>query len=299
MLPRHSALSELSLIDPTLPSPSAPPDHQDLPRITPHLQDDTTSVIIGAGLPPVPGRLVKRIREGRFIEMGELLLERLGMAAVNFEVEGSKNPKGKCKPVTNILEWLQCFGLYVAILSQSEPERVPDLQGYQELIIQASMEYDRVFRLSATSQKGISWSSTDTTLWSVAFSGKSKTGRCSQCFSLTHSSAECGWSSETHSSKPPLAVFPSPPRCFGQYAMNGTAPPHPIAHIHTVNISTNAQYAFVIHGYRKFTIKQSTTLTVLTIRYHNLSQEYSRPIKKAIPATASVNQDKFSRNIYA
>ena len=111
--------------------------------------------------------------------------------------------------MSNILEWLQCFGLYVAIISQSQPERVPDLQGYQALIIQASMEYeddrwmgyDRVFRLGAASQKGISWSSIDTTLWSVAFLGKSKTGRCSQCFSLTHSSAECGWSSKTHSSK--------------------------------------------------------------------------------------------------
>ena len=93
MLPRHSALSELSLIDPTLLTPSAPPDHQDLPRITTRLQDDTESVIIGAGLPPVPGSLVKRIREGHFIEMGELLPEHLGMAAVNFEVEGVKIQK--------------------------------------------------------------------------------------------------------------------------------------------------------------------------------------------------------------
>ena len=235
MLPRHSALSELSLIDPTLPSPSAPPDHQDLPCITPHLQDDTTSVIIGAGLPPVPGRLVKRIREGHFIEMGELLPECLGMAAVNFEVEGSKNPKGKCKPVTNILEWLQCFGLYVAILSQSEPERIPDLQGYQVLIIQASMEYDdnrwmgydRVFRLKATSQKGISWSSIDTTLWNVAFSGKSKTGRCSQCFSLTHSSAECRWSSETHSSKTTTGSVSQSTKMFRPVCYEWNATPSP------------------------------------------------------------------------
>ena len=47
--------------------------------------------------------------------MGELLPEYLGMAAVNFEVNGNKNSKGKCKPVSNILESLQCFGLYVAV----------------------------------------------------------------------------------------------------------------------------------------------------------------------------------------
>ena len=129
MLPRRSALSDLGLIDIASPSLSPPPADQELPSITPDHQDDVSPVIIGAGLPPVPGRLVKRIRDGQFIEMGELLPEHLGMATVTFEV-------------SNILEWLQFFRLYIAIISQSQPERVPNLQGYQTLIIQTSMEYN-------------------------------------------------------------------------------------------------------------------------------------------------------------
>ena len=36
------------------------------------------SVSVGAGLPPVPSRLVKQIESGAFVEMTELLPERLG-----------------------------------------------------------------------------------------------------------------------------------------------------------------------------------------------------------------------------
>jgi len=46
----------------------------------------------------------------------------------------------KIKPVTNILEWIQCFRMYIVAISRSQPERVPDLLGYQALIIQAHRE---------------------------------------------------------------------------------------------------------------------------------------------------------------
>ena len=44
--------------------------------------------------------------------------------------------------VSTILEWIQCFGIYMAVLMQKHPEHIPDLSGYQHLIITASLEYD-------------------------------------------------------------------------------------------------------------------------------------------------------------
>ena len=41
--------------------------------------------------------------------------------------------------------------------------------------------------------------------------------------------------------KPPLAMFPDPPKCFSQYATSGTALPPTTAHTHCVNICSNAQ----------------------------------------------------------
>ena len=36
------------------------------------------------------------------------------------------------------MEWVQCFGIYVAIISCSKPKRVANLIGYQSIIIGAS-----------------------------------------------------------------------------------------------------------------------------------------------------------------
>lgn len=113
-----------------------------------------SAVVIGAGLPPIPSKLAK-IEDGEFIDMSKLLLERLGMTAISLEDDNSKFAKQKHRTVSSILEWVQCFGIYVAVISRAQLERVSDLLGYQALIIQASMEYqgdqwlgyDRIFRL--------------------------------------------------------------------------------------------------------------------------------------------------------
>ena len=70
--------------------------------------------------------------------MHELLPERLGVTE-----EGEKSQPGKLKGrmVTNILEWVQCFGLYATIISRNAPHRVPDLLSYQALILAAQEEW--------------------------------------------------------------------------------------------------------------------------------------------------------------
>lgn len=127
--------------------------------------------------------------------------------------------------------WIICY--YTLTISA---RKVPDLQDYQALIIQANMEYDDnrwmgynwVFRLRAASLEGISWWSIYTTSWSVAFSSKPKAGRCSQCFSHTHSSAECGWGSETHLLKTTTSSVPQSTKMFRPvcYKWNGTPSPN-------------------------------------------------------------------------
>ena len=46
-------------------------------------EEPTAALSIGAGLPPVPCKLVKRIQAGEFIDMAELLPDRLGIRAGN------------------------------------------------------------------------------------------------------------------------------------------------------------------------------------------------------------------------
>lgn len=161
------------------------------------LSKDPTSIHLGGGLPPVPGKLAKKIEQGHFIEMAELLPERLSS---HCDIDDqNKATKPKHKVITSILEWMQCFGIYVAVISRKEPHRVVDLLGYQHLIIQAYQEYhgdswlgyDRRFRQRAATNPSSSWSTIDPTLWSLAFSGRGSSRLCSHCFSTSHSSKDC------------------------------------------------------------------------------------------------------------
>ena len=154
------------------------------------------TVLFGAGFPPVPSKLVKKIEAGDFIDMAKLRPEGLGTME---DSAPGRSTKGKTKMISNILEWIRCFSLYVAILSRSAPHRVPDLLSYQALIIEAQMEYpgdhwlgyDRRFRQRAAVTKTTKWSKIDTTLWHLAFAGRPSIARCKYCFSVTHCSSDC------------------------------------------------------------------------------------------------------------
>ena len=71
------------------------------------------------------------------------------------------------------MEWLQSFAVHVSVIARKQPQRVPDLMGYQVLILEASSEYKndcwtaydrRFFAQDDTSQPQHNWSNIDTTL---------------------------------------------------------------------------------------------------------------------------------------
>jgi len=75
------------------------------------------------------------------------------------------------------MEWVQCFNIFVAVFHSSQPDRTPDLIGYQNLIMQTSklgqegrwILYDRRFRLKASALRLQHWSTIDITVWHMAF----------------------------------------------------------------------------------------------------------------------------------
>ena len=162
--------------------------------------DLPTTSFLGAALPPVPHKLVERIESGAFIDMGELLPGNLTL------IDEEQKQKSKHFRVSNITEWLQGFAVYVEVISNNQPARVPDLMGYQLLILEAYHEFrndcwlgsDRRFRQWAASHPRTRWAAIEPTLWSLAFQGQARSSRCKHCFSLSHSSVECDLSLEPH-----------------------------------------------------------------------------------------------------
>ena len=135
------------------------------------------------------------------------------MANTVGDFDTPKASKSATRPVSSIIEWVQSFRTYTAILSMSQPHRVPDLLGYQTLILQAYQEfhgdfwlrYDRTFRQKAATLMDIKWAKIDTTIWSLAFSGQGKSGLSSDHDRIGGTS---GYNYQTpHSPRQPQVCF--------------------------------------------------------------------------------------------
>ena len=141
----------------------------------PPCEKTSTPLYIGGGMPPIPAKLAKRIQEGLFVEMVELMPDYLRSPNPSDE-DQFKNTKPKNWEITNIVDWIQCFSLYIAVVCRSQPQRIADLLGYQNLIITSHQRfpdfnwatYDREFRQQAAARTIPDWSVLDNTLWNLA-----------------------------------------------------------------------------------------------------------------------------------
>ena len=206
-MPDPTTLEHLNLIGEQ--KEEAPKDKP--PADPPTTAEKATVMFIGAGLPPVPQKLVQRIQTGEYVDMAELLPDRLGVNA-GPPVEGDKeDKKQKRRQVTNILEWIQCYSIYMAVRAQKHPDKVHDMLGYQALIVEARMEYegdgwlgyDRRFRQTAAASPDTPWAKIEPTLWNKAFVGQARAARCKYCFSLTHMADDCDWAPTPSTSRTP------------------------------------------------------------------------------------------------
>ena len=94
----------------------------------------TQPLCIGGGLLSIPEKLVHRIQDGRYINMAELLPDML--EALNATDDNqTTTTKWKLPDVTQIMDWIQCFSIYIAVVSRAKPNNIADLIAYLNLII--------------------------------------------------------------------------------------------------------------------------------------------------------------------
>ena len=83
------------------------------------LYKDGSSIFIGAAVPPVPPKLVERIKAGDFIDMAELLPDCMGTSKLS--MDESTKQKVRRRPVSNIIKWVQCFNVYLSVMCRTCP----------------------------------------------------------------------------------------------------------------------------------------------------------------------------------
>ena len=134
-----------------LPPPTPTSQLLVIPVVSTSLGSNEFTALNFSLVPPVPTQLVDKIEAGNFVDMAELLSDHMRVLE---NEDHPKSAKSRRHNVTSILEWARCFALYISIISRKQPQRVPDLLGYQSLILLASMAYegdgwqgyDRIFR---------------------------------------------------------------------------------------------------------------------------------------------------------
>ena len=93
-------------------------------------------VNIGPGLPALSRRVIDRIRANEFVDFTELPQAKgksrpppqVGEGQIAFVQAADLAPTRRTIP--DLATWLQCFGLYVVVIAQSQPERVQELMAY-------------------------------------------------------------------------------------------------------------------------------------------------------------------------
>ena len=79
------------------------------------------------------------------------------------------------KQLSSILDLIQAFSIYMAVLSRSQPHHIPSCMAYLHLLIHSHTHfrdfnwasYDRQFRQKASACQDLDWATKDGTLWNL------------------------------------------------------------------------------------------------------------------------------------
>ena len=162
------------------------------------------TVMVAEGLGPIPRKLVIKIQSEEYVDLEELPKYPHSQGEVPLPqrqvviqlVESLKKRKPR---ITAYPQWVEAFAIYVAVLSKTRPQCVPDMMAYIALIKEASthggarwLSYDREFRERAAAKKLTQWGERDPNLWAKFFAGSTPPAQiCHFCASTDHTTAEC------------------------------------------------------------------------------------------------------------
>ena len=106
-------------------------------------------------LPPIPGRLKRRIRRGEYVDLALLLHANLNASASGAKRNGSRRAASHTSTITDYASWAEAWCVYAAVLCSFYPHLAPRLFLYQHFVTLKSrsfqatawLRYDAHFRL--------------------------------------------------------------------------------------------------------------------------------------------------------
>ena len=145
-------------------------------------EEEYQPFLFSDGFPPVPAKLVGKILRLEFVDMAELLRDNIDAErrqGRQREAAGVPAKQQQRREVSDILSWIQCFGIYVSVVASKFPERVSRMLAYQTTLVREARRcggggwsaYDTAFRQQATTNKECDWSKLNSSLYPMTFYG--------------------------------------------------------------------------------------------------------------------------------
>ena len=163
-----SARSTPAAVNPSQPAEKPPAD----PGTKPDRQGDLT--LPASGLPPIPGHLVQAIRDGKFIDLADLLPEALREVQFDKACDKKEDAKSKKKhSIASPLDWMVAYATYSAATVHFNPKRAFEMAAYSSIVLtlardirgMAWAKYDRLFRQAAAMNPQLPWHRREQDIW--------------------------------------------------------------------------------------------------------------------------------------
>ncbi len=175
------------------------PGKHDRERVRP--SEEAPPFVLSEALPVVPGKLVKKIQSGDYVEMAELLKDNVEAERRRVAAGDSGQTGRTCRrEVPDFDSWLQCFSLYAAVVCAKYPQKARELWAYQALMLAEYRKcggrgwhlYDSAFRQQITNLETVDFSKVNQGLYATTFLAYGGKGQfCGRCMASDHSQEDC------------------------------------------------------------------------------------------------------------
>jgi hypothetical protein len=137
-----------------------------------------TRYLVAKGLPTIPMKVVLKVWNLEFVEMEDFLPtpQRAAPSSLQDSLVGALNQFQALQQhkaqrrVTDVITWVRCFSLYMAVLSKKEPDMMPSMVAHLPTVLRlhqrasfqlAWLEYDIQFCMELAASTDRAWTSGD------------------------------------------------------------------------------------------------------------------------------------------
>ena len=172
MVPNDATLSGMETVSAVLANLGASaPDSKKISASQNDVPKPAQGLVLGGGLPSVPAEILHRIHKNSYVELSELLPEKIQESFLY--PDGRKK---KAAPIDKFVDWVLAFCTYGQALLTQKPEIGGDLLTFVGTVARLARDhpgpawatYEQMFRGKAVADPTTRWNKLDQEVWALS-----------------------------------------------------------------------------------------------------------------------------------